>query len=731
MTVNSPGFPSWFDDAFLVAGGWEPLMYLRRDGSRDCEEDFVRQHTDESLQGIAGAGIGLFITHYYKGHGWRVIQDELGDVKRQVAALHRAGARAGVYLRVDNVMDETFFLERPEARAWLAVTQDGRNPTILNRYYRQRVCRNVPEYREHIAQVIRYALAEIGADLVHLDGFHGSSEREECRCAHCQARFQRFLAARWGGRPEEAKRRFGFGRVDGITIPPVGPGNLSESTATFITDPVYQEYIRFRCEDWAEWHGFVQDVVRRANPEAVISLNCGVFSWQNTTAQAGVYLPLLNARNTCVFIEDGHFAGVREGGVLSHRIRDYKVADALGLRCIAYCHQHSVLFVKRAMAESLAFNSGSLGHVNTAGDVNAGRHGGEAEQRAVAEMAQWRRANADLYRGAAPAAEVGVLRGYESMTYDCYDAWRHTMLVEETLIRNQIPFDPVFDEQLDELLGRRIKLLVLANQSCLSDRTIDAVQAFLSHGGRVLATGRTGARRADAKPCRENRLIRALSLPACAVAPAAGPIAGQEVQARFESAFADQASDTAMNTWPGRAAVFEQVMGHGRLVYLPEVIPSVQQEIWRPQWRFNPAAASFDIVGEVNDPLHPHAKEYAFVNWRLPVNQGQIVDAVRWLYDAPFVAAAPDTVAVEWRFQPGQGRELLHFVNYANTDPVLAASLWVREGRYASAEFRGLDPAPARVDVPIPAAGGHVRIPPFQTCAVLVLRPGQRRRQAR
>jgi len=701
-------------------------MYLRRDGSRDCEEDFVRQHSDESLRRIAGLGVGLFITHYYKGHGWEIIQDELADVKRQVETLHGAGARAGVYLRVDNVMGETFFLERPEARGWLVVAQDGRNPTILNRYYRQRVCRNVPAYREHIASVIRHALTDIGADLVHLDGFHGSSEREECRCGHCQARFQRFLAGRWADRPEEAKRRFGFGRVDGITIPPVGTGNLSESTASFITDPVYQEYVRFRCEDWAEWYGFIQDVVQRANPEAAISLNCGVFSWQNTTAQSGVYLPLLKPRNTYVFIEDGHFAGVREGGVVAHRIRDYKVAGALGLRCIAYCHQHSAPFVKRAMAESLAFNSGSLGHVNTPGDVNAGRQGGEAEQEAVAEMVQWRRANADLYRDAEPAAEVGVLRGYESMAYDCYDAWRHTMLVEETLIRNQIPFDPVFDEQLDGLLGSRIRLLVLAGQSCLSERTIDAVRAFLGRGGCALVTGRTGARGADAKPLRENQLLRALRLPAFKGKAAPGACAGLDARARFESTFADGAAFEAMKSWPDRAAVFEQVMGSGRLVYLPEVVPSVQQEVWRPQWRFNPAAGNFDIVGEVSDPLRPHPKEYAFINWRLPVNQGQIVDAIRWLYDAPFVVDAPDSVAVEWRAQSDQGRELLHFVNYANADPLLAVSVWVRAGRYVWAEFRGLDPAPTCASLEAPGAGGFLRLPLFRTCGVLVLRPGER-----
>ena len=161
------------DKIYLVAGGWEPLMYLRRDRPGNSrEDDYLRQHSEESFQQMADDGINLFITHYHKGFGWKVIQNELKDVKRHINSLHTKQMLAGVYFRIDNVLGETFFLEMPEARKWLVKPRDGScHATILNRYFRHRVCRNVPAYREYVKKVIGYALEELKPMLCILTGF--------------------------------------------------------------------------------------------------------------------------------------------------------------------------------------------------------------------------------------------------------------------------------------------------------------------------------------------------------------------------------------------------------------------------------------------------------------------------------------------------------------------------------------------------------------------------------
>ena len=110
---------AWLVDAPVVAGGWEPPLYLRRDKGGDAwewEEPCREQHSSAAFRAMADEGVTTFITYYHKGMGWEVTADERADVKRQVAELHRLGMRAGVYFRIDNVFPETFFLEIPAAR---------------------------------------------------------------------------------------------------------------------------------------------------------------------------------------------------------------------------------------------------------------------------------------------------------------------------------------------------------------------------------------------------------------------------------------------------------------------------------------------------------------------------------------------------------------------------------------------------------------------------------------
>ena len=723
-------FPSWLDESpCAVYGGWEPLMYLRRDrGETDWEEPFLRQHSDEGIRLMARGGVDIFITHYHKGHGWKIISGELRDIKRQVRTMKRAGIVPGVYFRVDNIFGETFFLERPEANDWLVVNDEGKHPCILNRPFRLRVCRNVPAYREYVRKVPLYAVREIGAKIISLDGFTGLSERDECRCGHCRGRFRKFLRKRWQNKKKEAERFFGFSRVDGIEIPPVAGGNRSEATASVITDPVYQEYIRFRCEDWAEWHRFVMSAVLAADDQVVVSLNCGVFSWQNTVAQSGVHLPWLNPKNTMVFIEDGHFPWVHQGGVISHRIRDYKIASVLGLKCIAYCHEHNIPYLKRAVCESLAFNNGVVGHISHDMDVDRVFEKSPLPETRKSIIA-WRKKNGRLWRNLTSASEIGVLRGYESMAFDCYHSWRHTMLLEETLIRKQLPFDPVFDGQLDELLGTRLKLLVLAGQSCLSDAVIEKIASFVAAGGSLLVTGQTGGRTTWATWRRENALVRALALPAESLA-AAGVAGSAETASRdrFETLATDRDRTPATASWPARPAFFERVLGKGSVAYIPDIVPAVEEEVWYPNWSVNQEHGYFDINGNIADPRQRTHKEYPFVNWRLPVNAGQITDAIRRLYRAaPFIIDAPDTTAVNWLKKTDAPEEILHFLNYANDGVVAGASLFLLANRYRRACFHVMDPEECVVDLSPQLPAGRIRLPGFLTYGILVLATGRGR----
>ena len=498
-------------------------------------------------------------------------------------------------------------------------------------------------------------------------------------------------------------------------------GNRSEVTATLMTDPVYQEYIRFRCEDWAEWHRFISQVMNDANPAAVLSTNCGVFSWQNTVAQMGLYLPLIAPEKTFIFIEDGHNPGLRNEGVISHRVRDYKIASSLGLRCIAFSHQYDVPYLKRTVCESMVFNGGVMGHINTDDDVNARLISGQEEKKMCSSLVNWRRKNADLFEGRKPAADVAILRNFESLAFDCFTPLQQTMLAEETLLHKHIPFEIIFNEQIDSLKDMGIKTLIIASQSCLSDEIAEKIVSFHASGGNLLIIGQSGSRTEHAVLRQENVLMKLLGLENVNNVPSvviSSSLVNQnsETSIQFESVFSDSNIASHNTEWSSHSFCAE------RLIYIPELKSSIKKEIWYPHWQLKNQKVwdCYEINGD-KDPVSRYAKEYAFINWRLPVNAGQLIDAIQHLSRPRFIMNVPDTVFVNHISQPEKSRELIFFVNYANQTPVYAASVFLHGNFTGIAEFRAFDPTETVIQLESQTATQCLALPQFKTLGVLIL----------
>ena len=283
------------------------------------------------------------------------------------------------------------------------------------------------------------------------------------------------------------------------------------------------------------------------------------------------------------------------------------------------------------------------------------------------------------------------------------------MLIEETLIRNQIPFDPVFNEQLDALLADRIKVLVLGGQSCVSDPVLSRISDFVAAGGGLLVTGNSGGRTTWAVARAQNASLQRLELIGTRSRSAADE--GVTNHANFEAVASDTGEQGMSSTWPPTAVNVDQVLGAGKVAYIPGIIPSVKEEVWYPQWRKNVEHGYYDIRGNASDPQFRDHKEYPFVNWRLPVSAGHILDAIRWLYQAPFIVDAPDTTVVNWLRQEDKQRDLLHFLNYANDRPVSAASVFMLTDQYTDADVIWLDPRLGRKKIGEPLKQGRITVP--------------------
>lgn len=697
-------------EGIVLTGAWEPLMVLRRWGHSDAEtlSNYEKSHQEEPMRLLAEHGYNFFVTHYHKGFGWETEKTERELVRKQVAHCRKHGVKIGVYFRVDNIIGETFFRERPEARTWVAREQNG-NISVYGSFspWRQKICFNEPAYREYAKKVVRYALEDIKADAVFFDGFSGRQDINACRCERCQKGFTRFLLDRWGKRRDEFVRLFGHDSIEGIEIP-IWMEGASIAHLDRITAPELQEWIRYRCALFADFHNEMLAYIHALKPEALMCINSGVQSWLNMAAYLGVDLSLLAAGRECIFHEDGHFPEWREGNILCHRIREYKIGETLGKPVLAYGHYHGPDegYFTRAMAESFAFNQGHGGHVGGHfGDVMNLFANKESSGR-IRGIFSWRKEHTDLYAETEPASETALLRSFPSMTFDCRKTWRHQLLLEQLLIQRHIPFDIIFDKQLNRL--EKYKLLILADQTCLDRETAGLIADFVRKGGSLLVTGQTGNFDGFARRHGENPLKAALGL----------GTGKTKVSAEAEDPSIAGFNPAALTaSWPAQAWFYKDVLGGGRVAYIPEVIAAIEENLY-PDWEYDGQKGRFVIKGELSGVSW---REYPFCNWVLPKNQWELLDAVKWAGDFSFTVDGPEYLAVQHTRSKNGSREFVHFVNYRNDLLLKALSIFTAPGRYRKAVFHRLDPEPDDAQIDMSKTPGIIRIPEFKTYGVLEL----------
>src|ERR1041384_6038344 len=99
---------------------------------------------------------------------------------------------------------------------------------------------------------------------------------------------------------------------------------------------------------------------------------------------------------------------------------------------------------KLQMAEAMAFNRQTLGQI---GEVLAGYHFPEDQKSYV----KFFRDHFDLFRDVQSRADVAVLHSYASMAFNNDLPWQSSTLTQQALIESKIPFDIIFDEQLNSL----------------------------------------------------------------------------------------------------------------------------------------------------------------------------------------------------------------------------------------------------------------------------------------
>jgi hypothetical protein len=284
---------------------------------------------------------------------------------------------------------------------------------------------------------------------------------------------------------------------------------------------------------------------------------------------------------------------VTETGALVSEIRSYKIARRLNMSC-------SNGDPGIELAEQMAFNNQK--YVEGFGYIGAGYN--HYAQRIFSPLAEFFRHYNDRYFTETDnVTDVAVLRSWPSMAYSIGDVWTQTTLAEQVLIQHRVPFDIIFDEQMDKL--DRYRLILLAGQAALSNQNLERLVEFVRNGGAVVFTGNTSE---------YNEWWHGRS---------SNPLLG------------------LMELLSQPRALTRRTLGKGTLVYVPQIVPA-REIVPNGRWQL-PAD-----------------------QWLLPANHWELYHAVAANLPGglSLEAEAPLTTCAEILRREKTSETIVHFVNY-------------------------------------------------------------------
>ncbi len=607
--------PDWLENGIIMAGNWEPLIFRARRGHflrEDYVERYKKEHTEETVIKLKEQGVNFIMTHAYKGFGLEAEQEEIQYAKKLAQHCRKHGLKVGAY--ISSVMFyETLFLEVPEAKEWVRRDENGYPSHYGSQTYRYRVNIFRKDFQEYWRKVVTTIIKEIKPNLIHLDNFALMKDPDSDHSPYTAKLFRSFLKEKYT--PEELVKRIGFSTLDEVKVPEFSFGK-SPINLQVIRNPLLQEWIDFRCHSLAEYYKEIAEYINEIDPEIVLECNSGGLSGNNGIRNAVDYSRLLVHGNAFWTEEDNNVAQATDDGRLISKIRSYKLGAILNNVTFAYtsghCFDDHPDAYQLSIAEAFAFNRQTPGMVCWIEE-----DGPNIDPKSLIYLDFFNR-NKNLYMHTDNIADVAVLHSFPSMAYNNDAPQYSTILAEQLLIQKKIPFDIIFDAHLADL--SKYKVLILANQEAMADKEINLIREFVKSGGGLIGTGKSTVY----NECKIRRLDFGLS-------------------DLFNCHYYHDENYYYEKTNRGRpSSVVKNEYGKGRVVYLPEIVPSI-------------APPSGGFQGNVSNKY-----------WKMPENSDELLNAIKWasMDDITLEIDSPDYIVAELLKQKDTGKFMLHLVNY-------------------------------------------------------------------
>ncbi|MFH1709423.1 MAG: alpha-amylase family protein [Planctomycetota bacterium] len=491
--------PDWTDPGNMRWAWWgiEPCSAYRRighkvgaviGGAHWLDDWYNRIHSEDTVRRMADIGVTCAITYFYKGFGLRYEKPEMKRAKKLVDVCHKYGIRVFGYTQFGSIYPETFYDEVPAAKEWIQIDENGVQRTWGGCYYRLFPCFNKNEFVSYVKRCMEY-----GVETVGLDGFHfDNSYSAPCYCRTCLCRFRAYLA----GKFQDPRERFGIPSFKHTRIPPT-----ETITTGSIQDPVAQEWVRFRVEGLANVVSELRDHARALRSDVAVLFNPAFPRLDNAAAEKSVSPWHFGRQADLLWAENRNFPRIDDKGRVIHQVSAFKLGQAAGYGVMSTTWlgigerdglPSDARQVALIMAESAAFGgvAGTNWALRPADRGRAFRIDEGSLQKSLAEYFHFMEKHKHLYFKTRTSAQVALLYSSSSITFNHAESHPAYISMEQLLLQRHIPYDVVFDEDIEKILGYSI--LILPHVVCLSDNQIERIRQFVRDGGAIFIVGNCG-----------------------------------------------------------------------------------------------------------------------------------------------------------------------------------------------------------------------------------------------
>ena len=474
-------------------GNHEPISMYRRigrkstgkieGGARWLEEWHHWYDSEECPRTMQELGLNILHSRFYKGMGWEYESKDFPNVKRFVENCHKHNVRALAYIQFSTLYYETMLAEIPDLEQWAAVDSQGRIRTYHgSQYYRWLPCINAPGFEQYLKKMVRIALEEGDFDGIMFDNCFAPP----CYCPRCAELFREYLKK--VPNPEE---RFGIPTVDHVR-PPTWSG-YGEAK-----DPIYQEWILFRCERMTALFQRLFEYAKSCNPDALVTGNVAAIRRANMAASTGLNVTDLSTCFDIFVSQSGNEPGFRDGCIVN-RIREMKLAESLNTDILALSDSDAGISEEAESKYTLNLMENAV-------------FGGIPIDRTVMKPDKREKVSRDLIAFRAPLlrrfgeavqahresllmssyAPVRILYSAESVMFS-EEAHEAILSVEEILLRNHVPYGLLpTDAATPLVVPRGCDILLVPNQTCLGDDQLAALVDYAERDGCLVVTGGSG-----------------------------------------------------------------------------------------------------------------------------------------------------------------------------------------------------------------------------------------------